>query len=135
MENKPLEVLLDKFPELTRWIIESICRYRHDKIEDFIVADYKENILRLTLYTRDYSYHISARLPNVEKMGDGEMLSVDGYLGCQAQCRKPRAGEDWTRGSDLPDGSYSEETWRRIINAIIAYELVKVVKPKKLKKI
>ena len=45
------------------------------------------------------------------------------------QTRKPRAGEDWNRGNDLADGPYSEETWREIVNDIVAYELVKVVNP------
>ena len=31
------------------------------------------------------------------------------YLGCVAQARKPRAGEDWTRGSDLADGELDDE--------------------------
>ena len=43
-------------------------------------------------------------------------------------CRKPRAGEDWTRGNDLPDGPYSYETWIKIKNAIIKKELVKIAK-------
>jgi len=48
------------------------------------------------------------------------------YLGCQASTRKPRAGEDWTRGNDLPDGKFTRETWEKIKNAIIKYELVKL---------
>ena len=48
----------------------------------------------------------------------------DGYLGCQVTARKARAGEDWNRGNDLPDGPFTEETWRQILNSIINYELV-----------
>ena len=47
-----------------------------------------------------------------------------GYLGCVASSRTVLPGEDWTRGSDLPDGSFSRETFDEIIKAIVAYELV-----------
>lgn len=49
-----------------------------------------------------------------------------GYLGCQVSARKPRAGEDWTRGNDLPDGPLTHEKLEQIKNAIIAYELVQL---------
>ena len=50
------------------------------------------------------------------------------YLGCILNVRKPRAGEDWMRGSDLPDGDFSRQTWNEIKNAIIACELVPLAK-------
>ena len=46
------------------------------------------------------------------------------YLGCVAGSRLQRPGENWTRGSDLPDGDFSRETFDEIIKAIIAYEMV-----------
>jgi len=49
-----------------------------------------------------------------------------GYLGCQVSSRKPRAGEDWDRGNDLPDGLFNKKTLEQIKNAIIAYELVEL---------
>jgi len=111
--------LLQKFSELSEWLKE-ISRYA--KVKDFIfISDYKqkENLIGLKFYTKEHHYSISARLPK---------KSDNGYLGCLGQNRKPRAGEDWTRGRDLPDGSYSKETWDKIKNDIIAYELVKVVR-------
>jgi hypothetical protein len=45
------------------------------------------------------------------------------YLGCIAISRRWRAGEDWHRGRDLSDGSFSRETWERILRDIICYEL------------
>lgn len=51
----------------------------------------------------------------------------DGYLGCVVSNRKPRAGEDWIRGNDLPDGPFIRETWEKIKNAIIRHELVTLV--------
>ena len=61
------------------------------------------------IYTPDHCYCISA--------------STSGYLGCTAGTRKARAGEDWNRGNDLPDGPFNKRTWERIKNAIIGYEL------------
>jgi len=52
----------------------------------------------------------------------------EGYIGCQVQCRKPRAGEDWLRGNDLPDGKFTKATWDIIEKAILNYELVKLTK-------
>lgn len=122
------EVLREDFSELVLWL-KPLCRYNRI-FEEFIVADYKKERLYLKIFTKEYSYQIVARIPKVEKLGGGEMLTVDGYLGCTTSARKPRAGEDWTRGNDLSDGKYCEETWQRILNDIIAYELVKVVKTK-----
>ena len=51
-----------------------------------------------------------------------------GYLGCVAQSRKSRPGEDWFRGNDLPDGPLTEKTWNSIMKAIVRYELKDVVK-------
>ena len=73
------------------------------------------------LYTDEYHYQIIA----IDREED------DGYLGCQVSSRKPRAGEDWTRGNDLPDGPFNRETWNKILNAMINYELVKLTKYKK----
>ena len=49
------------------------------------------------------------------------------YLGCTAGTRMPRAGEDWTRGNDLPDGKFAKETLINILGAILFYEAQKVV--------
>lgn len=50
-----------------------------------------------------------------------------GYLGCGASCRTTRPGETWLRGSDLPDGKFTRETWDAIMLAIVGYELVALV--------
>ena len=49
-----------------------------------------------------------------------------GYLGCQSIVRAQQPGEDWNRGSDLPDGSLTEETWRQILQAIVRDHLLPV---------
>ena len=46
------------------------------------------------------------------------------YLAAYGQSRKPRAGEDKRRGQSLSIGPICEETWGRIKNDIISFELV-----------
>ena len=46
------------------------------------------------------------------------------YLGCVASSRTERAGENWTRGSDLADGAFSRETFDHIMRDVVAYEMV-----------
>jgi len=66
----------------------------------------------IRLFTADHKYSISA-----------VYRGNDSYLGCTASTRKPRTGEDWTRGNDLPDGKFNKETWSHIKTGIIKYEL------------
>ncbi len=75
-----------------------------------------EHFRQFSFYTEDNKYSITA----IERPED------EGYLGCGVTCRKARAGEDWVRGNDLPDGPFTEETWNTILNAIVNYELVKL---------
>lgn len=49
-----------------------------------------------------------------------------GYMGAFARSRKSRTGETWTRGNDLPDGKYTEETWQNILHAIVRYEVEEI---------
>ncbi len=63
---------------------------------------------------------------NVYGIGASTRDGRPSYLGCIACSRKARAGELGARGSDLPDGDFSEETWRHILFAIVGYELVKI---------
>lgn len=72
----------------------------------------------IQLYSNDNVYRIKA---------------TNSYLGCTALKRKPRPGEEWNRGNDLPDGPFSKETFRAILGAIVCYELKEVVKPSKSK--
>ena len=65
--------------------------------------------VRVSLFTDGNQYTIKA--------------TSTGYLGCVVSSRKPRPGEDWTRGSDLADGKLNDETWNAILRDIIAYEL------------
>ena len=46
-------------------------------------------------------------------------------MGAILSCLYKNPMEDWTRGSDLPDGKCTEDTFKRILFAILACELVK----------
>lgn len=76
--------------------------------------------IKLKLFTETNDYAIVAYAPT---------KTYKGYLGAMGGTRKPRAGEDWTRGNDLADGEFSEQTWIKILHDIIGYELVKIQRP------
>ncbi|WP_341702618.1 hypothetical protein [Ferrovibrio sp.] len=80
--------------------------------------------LHVCLYTDNNRYHITA----MWEAASHDEPTHRGYLGCGAEARRPRAGEDWTRGSDLADGDISRKTWNYILSDIISYEMVKVHK-------
>lgn len=82
---------------------------------------YHEIKRKFYLYTEDHKYMIVA----IDREND------KGYLGCQVSNRKNRAGEDWIRGNDLPDGPFNKETWNSILNGIIRYEIVKLTTHKR----
>lgn len=50
----------------------------------------------------------------------------DTYLGLSASSRLTRPVENWTQGNDLPDGSFSKETFDKMIAAVLPYELREV---------
>lgn len=79
---------------------------KYVKIED----DPKSDRYKFRLYTEKYNYAIHVKR-------DGTYMGA--LLGCQF--RYP--GEDWLRGSDFPDGTFSLETWNRIKNRIIESQL------------
>jgi hypothetical protein len=78
-----------------------------------------EQRYRIKLYTDNHVYNISSIESN--KKGNSR-----NYLGCVCSARKPLAGESWTRGCDLSDGDLSIETWNKIKNDIISYELIQI---------
>ena len=98
------------------WIKNELCPYGHFDEYAHITADSNPPSKRtnVNLYSHDYCYHITC--------------TEDGYLGSSCSCRKPRAGEDWTRGHDLPDGRFNRKTWNMIKHAIMRNEFVKIAK-------
>ncbi len=71
-----------------------------------------------TLCTGQHSYLLYGHELTPEK--------TSGHLGCLMVCRLVRAGENWQRGSDLPDGPFNPRTWESIKDAIIRSEAVKL---------
>ena len=110
-----------KMEELNKWFEGLIYP---GKTENFIYELERHGIpgvevsRKVCFYTEEHQYFITA----IDRTKD------EGYLGCQVNCRKPRAGEDWTRGNDLPDGKFNKATWDKILMAVINYELVKLSK-------
>lgn len=85
-----------------------------------------------------YEYQKPNLLPGFVKERDGDKLHVvlfsDGHeyritvteksLIASASCRKRRAGENWFRGNDLPDGPFCKKTWDEIMRGILRFELI-----------
>jgi len=91
--------------------------YNPSKIDRAIHIDKRKKWIHLVIFTDTNQYSIGVHAHDtVEKS----------YLGCTASCRKPRAGETWTRGNDLPDGDFTQETWDEIMTAIVRYEAQEV---------
>jgi len=97
---------------LKQWFQEDL-RYANWNRDVEILKD-TETECSIRIYTETHKYHIGAK--------NGPL----GYMGCEATTRKPRAGEDHTRGNDLPDGHFTRENWSSIIASIVGYELVRV---------
>lgn len=81
-----------------------------DAIEEDTMQSSSE--YRVFLYTQTNRYFIVAK-----------ERDHGGYLGCTATSRKARPGEQQFRGNDLPDGKLNEQTWHKILAAIVRYEL------------
>lgn len=121
-----MEERLSKSQQLERWITE-LCFPADSKTLIHEISGYgstsgsdghAETYRQFSFFTTDHEYVITAK----------DVEGEDGYLGCQVSTRKPRAGENWTRGNDLPDGPFNRETWDRIIFGVVKYELVKLSK-------
>lgn len=120
MNDKVTEIRkFTKMDELDKWLKDLIFPGTIDnfilEIEGHSIPGIEVN-RKLCFYTDKHQYFLTA----IDRTKD------DGYLGCQVNCRKPRAGEDWIRGNDLPDGKFNKVTWNRILMAVINYELVKL---------
>ena len=115
------EELINIAPDFTLWLKE-IVRYGNVDSQALIFWDINAktfnddgNHFSVTLYTSDHKYSLYGCTPTERK--------PKGYLGAGASTRKPKPGEFWDRGNDLPDGSYSKETFDNIMYGIVSYEL------------
>jgi len=95
--------------DLYQWLY-SISRYGNvDKTMIILSVDNYDYVVIL-FYTAENTYRITASVKS-------------NYLGCTVSTRKPRVGEWWDRGSDLPDGDFKYKTWKKIVNGIVSYEM------------
>ena len=76
--------------------------------------DPKNDWITVNFYTDEHIYSIHVHWADTME---------NSYLGSTVSSRKPRPGEVWRRGNDLPDGKYNEETWNNILRGIISYEM------------
>lgn len=113
---------MDKIKQVEIWLRELTYPAEFENVVQILdrIEEKNSKMLRACFYTDNHVYYIRAH------SGNGK-----DYLGCVVNRRKPRAGEDWTRGNDLPDGKITKETWDRILSGIVKYELVKLSKYKK----
>ena len=113
-----LETLEFKCIELFN-LLKQVLIFKSDRNRVLIINKPRERAdYHIFLFTSAYEYRISVRTPKSDQ--------DKGYLGCGVSSRMPRAGEWHTRGNDLPDGEFSEETWEDIIFRIVNYELTQV---------
>jgi len=115
------EEFINIAPELALWL-KSLVRFGNVDSQALIYWDIKDqdfnsdaNHFRVVLFTTDHKYSFYGYTPTENK--------PKGYLGGGASTRKPRPGEFWDRGNDLPDGDYSKKTFDSIVFRIVAYEL------------
>jgi len=108
--------------QLVEWMDAMKNGYRDSEIYmyEFESDSRKSKALRIRLFTDINDYSIVA-YPKTDEYRS--------YLGCTYSSRRPRAGEDWTRGGDLADGDFSTWTWTKILSDIIGTELVKIHNP------
>ena len=103
------DILIDMgYNDLVRWL-KRIAKYENIKRTMLIFVVDKTEKIKIIFFTDTHKYCIIA--------------IKDEYIGCTASCRKAKPGETWTRGSDLPDGDYNEETFEKIIRKIVGYEM------------
>ncbi len=104
---------------LIEWLKELKTWYIPDHHWEDYVEIKTENYERVEaiFYTDDYVIRITGH-PN-------------DYMGGYISNRKMRAGEDWTRSGDLPDGKFCKETFDLIIKHAFAHGIVAKVKPSK----
>ena len=110
--------------QFKEWLSELL--YRDNKLEDYF--QFETISLKPDGINDVFTYIVYFYTKNNRYCMVAKNDTKKDYFGCQVSSRKPRAGEIQFRGNDLADGKFNDETWNRIKNDIISYELVKVAK-------
>ena len=103
-----VEELEADFPFLKGYI-RNINWYQNNTRVAILKATDREKQYHLYMFSNEHVYSIWV---NEKSIGAG------------LSCRYREPLEDWTRGRDLPDGPSTEETFKKILFAILACELV-----------
>lgn len=93
--------------------------HRKSTLRKSFYLNQKAGLIKILIFTQTNEYAIVAKLKS----------EGTAYLGAVMSCRKPRTGEDWTRGRDLADGKFCRETWIRILADIVSKESVDIQRP------
>lgn len=114
---------MSKVTELKKWILELV-PYGEDFAKYVkVVTDEASGTGDLSVYEHKYTVILYTKSRRHYYIRAEDKSADDGYLGCTRDNDFHLAGEDHTRGHDLPDGPFTEETWRKIVHAIVASEL------------
>ena len=113
-------------PDFLVWLGE-FSRFGGNPIDAMVLWEGIDGVFKASFFTGQYQYTIDAR-PGWVKEDENGGSGDEGYLGAVVSNRKSWAGETWTRGSDLADGGYNDETWQCIMADIIGHEMVRLGK-------
>ena len=119
-----IKVFERECPEFLSWI-SMLTRFGGNPVDAMMLRESpgdNGSVYKAEFFTERFEYTVTARL------GENAEKPHDSYLGAVVSNRKPCAGEDWTRGSDLGDGSCDEDVWIRIMADIISHEMVRLGK-------
>lgn len=121
VNEDPVEAYEEAIAKMRGWLSDI---YPESKIDRALHVEYvdvddpfKKLHMRSKIWTANNKYTINTWI---------HIDHLPGGLSCGAQSRKFRTGETWTRGNDLADGDFSEETWNRILCSIVKYETEEV---------
>lgn len=116
--EEPEELYEESIAQMRKWLSDIYPASKVDRalhIEYITVPDsiVKKLYMRARIWTLNNVYYITASI---------HTQNPPGYLGCIGDSRKCRTGETWTRGNDLADGRFKEETWQNVLCDIVRYE-------------
>lgn len=107
---------------LKTWLSEI---YPPKQIDAAIAVDMPKRRIRAKVWTATNEYTITVAIEESGTRNPEDVLAAS-YLGATSVSRLQRPGETWSRGSDLPDGRFSAETWRAILAGIVRHEVQEV---------
>lgn len=108
--------------DLDRWIDRDFSYADADPAVLVERHDQGQAGLLLRVRTTAALYEIRVQLPEAMVLADGTKGSDGGLMACEARCTTYRPGDSLV-GRRLVDGPFDEETWHRIVAAMLSYEL------------